>query len=50
MNDDPEPPAKVDLWDMFLTIVVGAVLTYFFFAPGKEAIAGFVGSFLPSGW
>lgn len=46
---DEKPPAKVDWWDAFLTIVVGVTLTYFFFEPGKEMISGFVKSLLPSG-
>jgi hypothetical protein len=50
VNEEPPPPAKVDLRELFLTVVVGVTLTYFFFTPGKEAISGFVKSLLPSGW
>lgn len=45
MNED-EPPAKIDWWDAFLTVVVGVTLTYFFFTPIQTTVSDFVGSLL----
>jgi hypothetical protein len=45
-----EPPANVDWWNTFLTIVVGVTLTYFFFEPISSSVSEFVGTLLPTGW
>ena len=44
--DKPQPPA-LPIGEAILTIVIGGLLTYFFFEPGKEAISGFLKSLLP---
>ncbi|WP_267903372.1 hypothetical protein [Sinorhizobium meliloti] len=43
MDDEPR---GLPIGDTILYGVIGAVLTYFFFAPGKEAISSFLKSLL----
>jgi hypothetical protein len=45
-----EPPAKVDWWNAFLTIVVGVTLTYFLYTPIFTNVKAFLKTLLPSGW
>lgn len=39
-----EEPRGLPIGDAILYGVIGAVLTYFFFVPGKEAISSFLKS------
>lgn len=50
MKPDEQPPPTVDLFEAVLYVLVGSILTYFFFEPGKEAISALVKAALPSGW
>ncbi len=50
MKPDDEKPGRIPLSDAILSLIIGGLLTYFFFEPGKEAISSFVKTLLPTGW
>lgn len=50
MKPDEKPPAKIDWWDLFLTIAIGATLTYFFYQPIFTSVKSSLKSLLPSDW
>jgi hypothetical protein len=50
MPETPPPEEGASLFDAILYLVIGSVLTYFFFEPISTTVASFVRSLLPSGW
>lgn len=49
MKPDKEEPPKVDLWEAFLYLFWGSVLTYFFYGSIQTTVADWIRSQLPPG-